>query len=62
MNQKIKTGQRWKNVTRHQIIEIIATDEKYSWYRIIEQDSEIAKIKDFQKSNEQINHCYTLIA
>lgn len=62
MNQKIKIGQRWKNVTRHQIIEIIATDDKYSWYRIIEQNSEIPKIKDFQKSNEQINHCYTLIA
>lgn len=60
MEQQIKIGQRWSNVTRHQIIEIIASDEKYSWYKIIEQDTNIAKM-DYIKSNEQINHCYTLV-
>ena len=58
--EKVKVGQRWSNVTRNQIIEIISLDNDKCWYTII-SDDENNVIRDHKKNEKHINRLYTLI-
>jgi len=57
---KVKVGQRWINVTRHQIIEIMSESIDGFWYTICEQD-DVNKIIDHKKNEAHINRLYNLI-
>ena len=57
---KVKLGQRWSNVTRNQIIEIISKSEDGFWYNIISDDGN-NKIIEHKKDEAHINRLYTLI-
>jgi hypothetical protein len=48
----IKSGQRYRNATRHQIVEVIQVVNHLIWYRIIEQDSEIRR----KEVSKEISH------
>jgi hypothetical protein len=58
--EQVKVGQKWSNVTRHQIVEIISTDKDKCWYRILDQDTPIY-ILDNKKTIIHMNRLYTLI-
>ena len=58
--EKVKVGQRWSNVTRNQIIEIISESDDGFWYKVISDDGN-NKIYDHKKNEAHINRLYTLI-
>ena len=58
--EKVKVGQRWSNVTRNQIIEIISLDNDKCWYTIISDEGNNV-IHDHKKNEAHINRLYTLI-
>ena len=58
--EKVKVGQRWSNVTRNQIIEIISLDNDKCWYTIISDEGNNV-IHDHKKNEKHINRLYTLI-
>lgn len=58
--EKVKVGQRWSNVTRNQIIEIISLENDKCWYTIISDDGNNT-IHDHKKNEKHINRLYTLI-
>ena len=58
--EKVKVGQRWSNVTRNQIIEIMSESDDGFWYTIISDDGN-NKIYDHKKNEKHINRLYTLI-
>lgn len=60
VNNNIKVGQRWSNVTRHQIVEVTYIVGKMVWYNILEQYTNIYK-KEYSKSVEHFTNSYTLI-
>jgi len=58
--EEVKVGQKWSNVTRHQIVEITYIVDKMVWYNILEQDTTKHK-SEFGKSVEHFTNSYTLI-
>lgn len=58
--EEVKVGQKWSNVTRHQIVEVTYIVGKMVWYNILEQDTNIYK-KEYSKSAEHFTNSYTLI-
>lgn len=58
--EEVKVGQKWSNVTRHQIVEVTYIVGKMVWYNILEQDTNIYK-KEYSKSVEHFTNSYTLI-
>jgi hypothetical protein len=59
INNNIKSGQRYSNATRYQIVEVIQVVNHLIWYRIIEQDSEIRR-KEVSKSIGHFLNSYVL--
>ena len=55
--EHLKVGQKYRNATRHQIVEITQIVGRLVWYRIIEQDTNIAK-KEPSKSVEHFTNSY----
>jgi len=58
--EQVKVGQKWSNVTRHQIVEVTYIVGKMVWYNILEQYTNIYK-KEYSKSVEHFTNSYTLI-
>ena len=56
----IKSGQRYSNATRYQIVEVIQVVNHLIWYRIIEQDSEIRR-KEVSKEISHFLNSYVLL-
>ena len=58
--EKVKVGQKWSNVTRNQIIEIMSESDDGFWYKVLEQEAQ-NKLTEHKKKNDHINRLYTLI-
>lgn len=58
--EKVKVGQKWSNVTRNQIIEIMSESDDGFWYKVLEQEAQ-NKLTDHKKNEKHINRLYTLI-
>lgn len=55
--EEVKVGQKWSNVTRHQIVEVTYIVGRMVWYNILEQDTNTYK-KEYSKSVEHFTNSY----